>query len=124
MHRRRVYGPFSKSTGFPEARLAGFKGDILVGDAEQIYIRHKAFRPDLTVSNAPGPHILPTAGFLDGTPQHRTYWTVSTTYGWTRVGPPSGDMLVTDGRTFYEVQGFPVHRHSYFDPRKSGYTHH
>jgi hypothetical protein len=30
-------------------------------------------------------------------------------------------MLVLEGTTYYQMRGFPVHRHSYFDPRLSGY---
>ncbi len=122
-HSRQVYGPFDKGTGFPATENKGFKGDIFVTDGERLYLRHKAFAEDLTDTPA-GPHVLPSAGFLDGIPQHRTYWTISQTGGFTgktSVRPPSGDILVMDGRDYYEVRGFPVHRHSYFDPRVKGY---
>ena len=127
---RQIYGPFDKATGFPATQNKGFKGDIFVSpedssrsDGQRLYLRHKAFAGDLT-DTAGGPHVLPSAGFLDGSPQHRTYWTISRSGGFTgktAVKPPSGDILVTNGREYYEVRGFPVHRHSYFDPRLSGY---
>jgi outer membrane protein assembly factor BamB len=121
-HNRQVHGPFDKGTGFPAIRHKGSKADVLVTDGKLVYMRHKAYNPDLTDAGSPGPHLIPAAGFLDGTPQHRTYWTISSgRLAWTGLRPPSGDILVTDGKSFYEVQGFPVQRHSYFDPRLKGY---
>ncbi|MEA3226581.1 MAG: PQQ-binding-like beta-propeller repeat protein, partial [Planctomycetota bacterium] len=120
---RQMYGPFDKKTGFPAVENKGFKEDILVTDGRRLYLRHKAFADDLSDTTA-APHLLPSAGFLDGSPQHRTYWTVSQTGGFTgktKINPPCGDILVTDGKDYYEVRGFPVHRHSYFDPRVKGY---
>ena len=143
IHRRHVYGPFDEKTGFPAVpkrrgvgglgRLAesvhnrGFKTDIPVTDGQQVYFRHKAFEADLSDADSPRPHVIPTAGFTGATPQHRTYWTVGTGYyGGSGIrmaqwGQPWGDILVTDGDRFYEVRGFPVKRHSYFDPRLKGY---
>ncbi|MFW6163320.1 MAG: hypothetical protein ACODAJ_11175, partial [Planctomycetota bacterium] len=122
VHRRRVYGPFHQRSGFPATRNAGFRGDILVTDGTLLYARHKAFKPDLTDAASPRPHVIPSAGFLSNTPQHRTYWTINTQFfGKTIVRGASGDILVTDGEDFYEVRGFPTHRHSYFDPRVKGY---
>jgi hypothetical protein len=37
------------------------------------------------------------------------------------VTKPQGDILVTDQGRYYAVQGFLPNRHSYFDPRISGY---
>ena len=122
-HSRQVYGPFDKITGFPATENKGFKGDILVTGGQRLYLRHKAFTGDL-MDTAAAPHVLPSAGFLDGSPQHRTYWTINQSGGFTgktRVMSPSGDILVTNGKEYYEVRGFPVHRHSYFDPRVKGY---
>ena len=122
-YRRQVYGPFDPKTGFPATENKGFKADILVTDGQRLYLRHKAFAADLTDAT-PGPHVLPSAGFLDNVPQHRTYWTINQSGGFTgktRVSPPAGDLLVTNGREYYEIRGFPVHRHSYFDPRVKGY---
>ena len=118
---RQMYGPFDPDTGFPATGVNGFKSDIFVSDGNLLYIRHQAFKADLTLSNSPRLHLIPSAGFLDGTPQHRTYWTFNTGYQVSLGSNPSGDILVTDGKDFYEVRGFPVKRHSYFDPRISGY---
>jgi len=126
VHRRRIYGPFNAQSGFPATDGEAFKGDILVTDGRLLYVRHKAFKPDLSDAAVPGPHVIASAGFLDPEPQHRTYWKISTGFagrmgGRTVVREPNGDILVTDGTHGYMVQGFPVHRHSYFDPRVSGY---
>ncbi len=121
LHTRRMYGPFDRTTGFPGTGVHGFKSDIFVADAEHLYLRHQAFESDLTAADSPGSHVIPSAGFLDDTPQHRTFWTVGSSYVNSLGSRPSGDILVTDGREFFEVRGFPLKRHSYFDPRMSGY---
>lgn len=122
LHTRQIYGPFDEKTGFPATRNAGSKTDILVTDGSLLYMRHKALKPDLSDADAARPHVIASAGFLDRRPHHRTYWTISPGFaGTTTVGGPSGDILVADGMDFYEVRGFPVHRHSYFDPRLAGY---
>lgn len=115
---RANYGPFSEQEGFPVGGDAGFKNDVPVTDGELIYLRQKAF--DLNLADASGGrHIVPTGGFLDGQPQHRTCWSVSS--GISRRG--AGDILVTDGTNSFSVEGFPLYaNHSYFDPRRSGYT--
>ena len=96
--------------------------DVLVLEEGIIHMRHAAATLDLERA-APVRHVLPVAGFLDGVPQHRTYWTVGGKgYARTDKRPPCGDILVKRGNAVYEVQGFPVHRHSYFDPRVKGYA--
>jgi len=121
VYQRQVYGPFDKSTGFPSTSSGALKADIFVADAALLYVRHRAFKPDLTDADAPQRHLIPSAGFLDGTPQHRTFWMIGTGYGVSWGNQPCGDILATDGKDFYEVRGFPVKRHSYFDPRLHGY---
>ncbi|NQT87392.1 PQQ-binding-like beta-propeller repeat protein, partial [bacterium] len=121
-HSRQVYGPFAKDTGFPAVGHTGSRTDILVTDGKLLYMRHKAFNPDLADAGAPRPHVLPSAGFLEDNVQHRTYWTISARpLAFTAVRGASGDILVTDGKDCYEVRGFPVQRHSYFDPRLRGH---
>jgi outer membrane protein assembly factor BamB len=111
------YGPFDKSSGFPIGGNAGFKNDVLVTDGTNLYLRHKAFDSDLAETTA-GRHIVPSSSFLDGEPQHRTCWALSTS-----IGRSHADILVSNGKEYYEVQGFPLWaNHSYFDPRKKGYT--
>lgn len=123
VHRRQVYGPFDAKTGFPAVRNRGFKADILVTDGERLFMRHRSFAADLK-GTSPAPHVIPSPGFLDPAPQHRTYWTLDGSGGFsgkTSIRGASGDILVTDGKSYYEVRGFPVARHSYFDPRVKGY---
>jgi len=121
-HRRHVYGPFDAKTGFPAVQNRGFKGDILVTDGKRLYLRHKAFEADLSDAASPAPHLIASAGFIDDVPQHRTYWALARGFqGKTAVRGARGDILATDGKNAYEVRGFPVHRHSYFDPRLKGY---
>jgi len=115
---RSSYGPFSDGSGFPVGGHAGFKNDVLVTDGTRLYLRHKAFDLDLE-ETAGGRHIIPTGGFLDGEPQHRTCWTLSSSIS-TAI---SGDIMVSNGKDYYEVRGFPLYgNHSYFDPRRNGYT--
>jgi len=126
LHRRQMYGPFDPETGFPGLRRSGgFKADICVGQGDFVYVRHQGFKADLTDVRSTGPHVTPSPGFLDSTPQHRTFWTLGG-YLSKQANPlsarPTGDILVTDGTTYYEVRGYPVARHSYFDPRVKGYT--
>ena len=114
---RACYGPFDKSSGFPIGGSVGFKNDILVAEGRNVCLRHRAFGLDLADANAER-HIVASGGFLDGEPQHRTCWALSSS-----IGRSDGDILVSNGKDYYEVQGFPLwHNHSYFDPRRSGYT--
>ncbi len=114
---RSCYGPFSEGSGFPIGGHAGFKNDILVTDDTNLYLRHKAFDRNLEDAS-PGRHIVPSGGFLDGEPQHRTCWALSSS-----IGRSSADIMVSNGKEYYEVQGFPLWaNHSYFDPRRNGYT--
>lgn len=115
---RGCYGPFASDTGFPIGKDAGFKNDILVSDGNKLFLRHKAFTLDLAEADE-GRHIIPSANFLDPQPQHRTCWALATGIS----AANSGDIMVSNGDEFYEVQGFPLlANHSYFDPRKNGYT--
>lgn len=125
VHRGHQYGPFNKNTGFPDVK-DGFTSDVFVADEKKLYLRHKAYNPNLSASRGASAHIVAAAGFLDGVPQHRTYWSHNTGNQLTRsmetmVHDPNGDIMVADGRNYYAIYGFSVHRHSYFDPRVRGY---
>ena len=115
---RASYGPFSKGSGFPVGKDAGFKNDVLVTDGTKLYLRQKAFNLNLADATG-GKHIIPTSGFLDGQPQHRTSWALASSISRAAFG----DIMVSNGKEYYEVQGFPIYaNHSYFDPRRNGYT--
>jgi outer membrane protein assembly factor BamB len=135
VHERRMYGPYNEE-GFPiiTSRIAsgsgldGFKGDVFLADGELLYLRQQAFKADLTPlgpEELRPPHLIPSPGFLEAIPHHRTFWTIDTTI---RYDIPAGkqaahgDILVMDGKQFYEVRGYTPGRISPFDPRPNGYT--
>ncbi|MCL4201311.1 MAG: PQQ-binding-like beta-propeller repeat protein [Pirellulaceae bacterium] len=134
VHQRRIYGPYGEN-GFPiENRdvvggmsIEGFKGDIFIADDQLLYLRHQAFRPDLTpvpLRELTQPHLIPSHGFLEAIPQHRSFWTIDTALRYdipTGLGGVHGDILVMDGSRFFEVRGYPPGRTASFDPRNSGY---
>ena len=135
VHQKRMYGPYGEN-GFPiENRqvvkgmsIEGFKGDIFIADDQLLYLRHQAFTPNLSpvrLQDVKQPHLIPSHGFLEAIPQHRSFWTIDTMLHYdipTGQGGIHGDILVIDGSRFYEVRGYPPGRTAWFDPRTSGYT--
>ena len=135
LHRRQVSGPYDEQ-GFPRIRqlsgipqIEGFKSGIFSAENGLLYIRHQAFRPDLTpvaMEELKEDHLIASAGFLDDTPQHRTYWSIDTDL---RYGPangfqhpgPQGDIVAVDGDVFYEIRGYLPGRHGQLRPAE-GYT--
>ena len=77
---------------------AGFKNDIFVTDGTNLYLRHKAFDLDLADATSER-HIVPSGGFLDAEPQHRTCWALTSS-----LGRSSGDILVSDGKEMWSLQ--------------------
>lgn len=135
IHQRRMYGPYD-AEGYPittsqiasGTNLDGFKGDIFLTDGQLLYLRQQAFKPDLTPlkpEDPRPPHLIPSPGFLEAIPHHRTFWTIDTTI---RYDIPAGqqaahgDILVMDGKQFYEVRGYTPGRINPFDPRANGCT--
>ena len=58
---------------------------------------------------------MASPGFLNDSPQHRTYWTVDRDlrYGGATgkfSSGPAGDTIAFDGKLFYEVRGYPPGR--------------
>jgi len=135
VHRSHVYGPYGEG-GFPIITsgittgngLDGFKGDVFLTDGQLLYLRQQAFRPDLTPlrpDEPRPPHLIPSPGFLESIPHHRTFWTIDTTIRYDIAasrGAAHGDILVMDGADFYEVRGYAPGRAANFDPRPRGYT--
>jgi outer membrane protein assembly factor BamB len=135
VHQRRMYGPYG-ADGFPvENRdvvrgmsIEGFKNDIFLADDKLLYLRHQAFNADLTpvkLEDVKQPHLIPSHGFLEAIPQHRSFWTIDTALRYdipTGMGGVHGDILVMDGERFYEVRGYQPGRTESFDPRAAGYT--
>ncbi|MBC8868855.1 MAG: PQQ-binding-like beta-propeller repeat protein [Planctomycetes bacterium] len=135
IHRRQMHGPYGDD-GFPIINsqitsgngIEGFKNDIFLTDGQLLYLRQQAFQPDLTPlksEEVTRPHLIPSAGFLETIPHHRTFWTIDTTIRYdiaTSRGAAHGDILVMDGNRFYEVRGYRPGRTGGFDPRPNGYT--
>ncbi|MBT4823076.1 MAG: PQQ-like beta-propeller repeat protein [Lentisphaerae bacterium] len=131
LHRRRMYGPVDDK-GFHIPRKAGFRSEgfksgIFSSEHDLLFIRHQAFKPDLTpvpLDDITSTHLLASPGFLDDTPQHRTYWSIDTDlhYGPGNGKPgagPQGDILCFEGDVFYDVRGYLPGRHSTtFKPQK------
>jgi len=135
IYQKRMYGPYGEN-GFPiENRqvvkgmsIEGFKGDIFIADDKQLYLRHQAFTTNLSpvkLQDVKQPHLIPSHGFLEAIPQHRSFWTIDTMLHYdipTGQGGIHGDILVIEGSRFYEVRGYTPGRTVWFDPRTSGYT--
>jgi len=108
------------------ASILPTKSDIFLTDGNKLYLRGKTFDYQLNPLSNAGNHIIATCGFLDRAPQHRTYWRLATDYGGKNKIDDCGEMIVLDGTSgprtdHYQMRGFPVARHSYFDPRLRGY---
>jgi outer membrane protein assembly factor BamB len=135
VHQKRMVGPYGEN-GFPiENRevvngmsIEGFKADVFLADDKLLYLRHQAFKADLSpvkLQDVKQPHLIPSPGFLEAIPQHRSFWTIDTMLHYdipTGLGGVHGDILVIDGSRFYEVRGYTPGRTAWFDPRTSGYT--
>jgi outer membrane protein assembly factor BamB len=135
IHHKRMYGPFGKN-GLPvpsdlvgnSYMIEGFRSDIFVADEKRLYLGQQAFEPDLSPvkpQDVKQPHLIPSYGFLEAIPQHRTFWTIDTSLYFdipTGRGGIQGDILAIDGKRFYEVRGYTPHRNQFFDPREKGYT--
>jgi len=136
IHQRHMYGPFSEEDGFhvDTSKLAmhhmidGFKTDLFFTDGNLLYLRHQASNFDLSPlkpEEVTEPHMIPSPGFLEEVTHHRSHWTIDTTLRWDLPvvrGGIHGDIMVKDGKKFYEVRGYPLGRPFHFDPRSAGYT--
>jgi outer membrane protein assembly factor BamB len=135
-HRRRMVGPYG-ADGYPiipgrgitgGQGLEGHKADVMLADDRFLYLRHQAFKPDLTpvsFTQLTEPHLITSHGFTEAIPHHRSFWTIDTTLRYdipTGGGPVHGDILVKDGTRYYEVRGYRPSRTATFDPRKGGYV--
>ena len=123
----RDFPAFGQLSGIPQ--IEGFKSGIFSAENGLLYLRHQAFRPDLTpvaMEDLKDEHLIASPGFLDGTPQHRTYWSIDTDL---RYGPatgfntpgPQGDIVAVEGDVFYEIRSYLPGRHGQLRPGR-GYT--
>jgi hypothetical protein len=132
---RRLYGPFDED-GFPEfvekgdrsetEVMLGNTADVMSAEADTIYLRHQAFRHDLTDA-VPGKHLMATAGMLEAHRNHREYKLVRENFEHRKMFTslkthhPTGDIIVSDGTDYFSVFGMPVTRGTSWNPR-GGYT--
>lgn len=119
-HSRIMQGPYQDDTrSFPvqasgQFQLEGCKGDILSCAGDELFMRNQAFNPDLepiVTKKVKRLHLLASPGFLNESPQHRTYWTVDRDlrYGGAMgkfSSGPAGDTIAFDGKLFYEIRGY------------------
>ncbi len=119
-HSRIMQGPYEDDTrSFPvqakaQFQLEGCKADILSCTGNELFMRNQAFKPDLVPMKSESLktlHLLASPGFLNNSPQHRTYWTVDRDlrYGGAmgKFGSgPAGDAIAFDGKLFYEIRGY------------------
>lgn len=119
-HGRMMQGPYQDDKGnFPIAasgqfQLEGCKADIFSSANDALFVRQQAFKPNLEPikpKDVDTLHIMASAGFLNDSPQHRTYWTVDRDlrYGGamgTFSSGPAGDTVAFDGSIFYDVRGY------------------
>jgi outer membrane protein assembly factor BamB len=139
LHQRNLYGPYdrnghpviSKITalgGTGAGGIQGNKGDILSARGDHLFLRHQAFRKDLATPGSGErilPHLIATHGFAEKTPHHRSFWTIDTELyydRWTANLGVRGDIVVMDGKRYYEVRGYPPGRYTTYDVRENAYT--
>jgi len=134
-HQRRLYGPYGED-GLPEFVKEGSRSetevilgnvaDVMSAEADTIYLRQQAFKPDLT-DGTPGRHLMASSGMLESHRNHREYKLIKEDFNhrkmWTTLKTPypTGDIIVSDGAEYYSVFGHPVHRGNTWNPR-GGYT--
>ncbi len=139
VHRRNLYGPYG-SNGHPvisrvtavgatgAGGIEGNKNDILLAEGGHVFLRHEAFTTDLepvSRDKSLRPHLITSHGFIEPIPHHRSWWTIDTELRYdipTGRAAVHGDILVRDGRLYYEVRGYKPSRTASFDPRRQGYT--
>lgn len=119
-HSRIMQGPYEDDTrSFPVPasgtfQLEGCKADIFSCTGNELFMRNQAFKPDLVPMKSESLktlHLLASPGFLNNSPQHRTYWTVDRDlrYGGAMgkfSSGPAGDTISFDGKLFYEIRGY------------------
>jgi hypothetical protein len=85
--------------------MGGVKTDVITGDGERVYIKHKGFdREAVATSRDDKPHLMSAAGLLDDKWFVRSYWLIGTNVGvgwggWANVAAvvPQGRILCWDG---------------------------
>ncbi|MEA3226173.1 MAG: PQQ-binding-like beta-propeller repeat protein, partial [Planctomycetota bacterium] len=88
--------------------MPGALTDVLSCDGQSIYMRHNRFDLEGQPQNPDVTHLFSSAGFLEDSWWHRTYWQFGTSMasnygGWPRAGNqvPAGRLLVLDDKSIY-----------------------
>jgi len=88
--------------------MPGALPDVLSCDGQSIFMRHNRFDLEGEPQNPDVKHLFSSAGFLEDSWWHRTYWQVGTAMasnygGWPRAGSqvPAGRLLVLDDESIY-----------------------
>jgi hypothetical protein len=88
--------------------MPGALPDVLSCDGQSIFMRHNRFDLEGEPQNPEVKHLFSSAGFLEDSWWHRTYWQFGTAMGsnyggWPRAGNqvPAGRLLVFDERSIY-----------------------
>jgi outer membrane protein assembly factor BamB len=119
-HGRILQGPYQdEDRAFPipsrqTFQLVGCKAGIFSQAGNELFIRHQAFNQELEpiqLAQVKTLHLMASPGFLNDSPQHRTYWTVDRDlrYGGATAkfnSGPAGDTIAFDGKLFYEIRGY------------------
>jgi hypothetical protein len=106
--------------------ILGNVADVISSEADTIYLRQQAFKPDLT-DGTPNKHLLASSGMLQSRRNHREYKLIKDNFNHRKMftslktGYPTGDIIVSDGTDYYSVFGHPVNRGESWNPR-GGYT--
>jgi hypothetical protein len=130
-HQRRLYGPYGED-GFPSfvkkgnrsemEVIVGNVADVMSSEADTVYLRQQAFKPDLT-DGTPDKHLLASSGMLESRRNHREYKLVKDNFNHRKmftslkIGYPTGDIIVSDGTDYYSVFGHPVNPGQSWNPR-------
>jgi hypothetical protein len=114
LKKREVYSPDPDTHKMPQGdrrTVPGVLADILISDGSSIYMRQMKM---FDAGKAAAPHVLSTAGFLDGSWFNRTQWSVA--------GAAYGQLLLSDGELAYGVQAYSnSSRKDVFRPGEEGY---
>ena len=95
--------------------MSGATNDILVADADSIYLRHMRFNDRLETEVSRSPHLYSTSSLLDDWEHNRSYWILGTgditrtpvAYPWiirSDLAVPFGLMMVFDENTVWAVR--------------------
>ncbi|MHC4629570.1 MAG: outer membrane protein assembly factor BamB family protein, partial [Planctomycetota bacterium] len=109
------YKTFLAPDGSDAFSMRGATNDILVADADSIYLGHVCFGDRLEPQSAARPHLYSTSSLLDDWEHNRSYWILGTgditrtpvAYPWivhSDLAVPFGLMMAFDEKTVWAVR--------------------